>query len=214
MQNLHTHTIYCDGVNVPEELIKEAMRRGFDSIGFSGHSYMKREPREYSMTAESNLLYRKKVQELKIRYANALQIFLGMEADFYSEADRTGYDYLIGSVHYVEKAGRLIDFDRTDIGRPSDTMKHVIQDIYKGKGMDFVRDYYETLARLPERGKTDIIGHFDLITKFDELDSSLFLHNTEYKRIAEKYITFVGFCIKCFNFQEIIIYKNRHIWKK
>lgn len=167
LQNLHTHTIYCDGVNAPEELVKEAMRRGFDSIGFSGHSYMKREPREYSMTAESNLLYRKKVQDLKIRYANALQIFLGMEADFYSEADRTGYDYLIGSVHYVEKAGRLIDFDRTDIGRPSDTMKHVIQDIYKGKGMDFVRDYYETLARLPERGKTDIIGHFDLAVKMN-----------------------------------------------
>ena len=31
MQNLHTHTIYCDGVNTPEELIQEAMRKGFES---------------------------------------------------------------------------------------------------------------------------------------------------------------------------------------
>lgn len=165
MQNLHTHTIYCDGVNTPEELINEAIRKGFESIGFSGHSYMKREPREYSMTADSNLLYKKKIRDLKTKYANGLQVFLGMEADFYSEADRSGYDYLIGSVHYVEKDGILLDFDRTDIGRPTDTVKYIIRDVYKGKGMDFIRDYYETLARLPERGKTDIIGHFDLAVK-------------------------------------------------
>jgi histidinol-phosphatase (PHP family) len=165
MQNLHTHTIYCDGVNTPEELIQEAMRKGFESIGFSGHSYMKREPREYSMTADSNLLYKRKINDLKTKYANGLQVFLGMEADFYSDADRSGYDYLIGSVHYVEKDGILLDFDRTDIGRPADTVKYIIRDVYNGKGMDFIRDYYGTLARLPERGKTDIIGHFDLAVK-------------------------------------------------
>ena len=182
MQNLHTHTIYCDGVNTPEELINEAMRRGFESIGFSGHSYMKREPREYSMTADSNLLYKKKINDLKTKYANGLQVFLGMEADFYSEADRSGYDYLIGSVHYVKKDGILLDFDRTDIGRPTDTVKNIIRDVYNGKGMNFIRDYYETLGRLPERGKTDIIGHFDLAVKtngtlgFVDEDSAEYQH--------------------------------------
>ena len=39
-QNLHTHTIYCDGINTPEELVEAAIAKGFDSIGFSGHSYM------------------------------------------------------------------------------------------------------------------------------------------------------------------------------
>lgn len=34
-QNLHTHTTFCDGVDAPEELIREAMARGFDSLGFS-----------------------------------------------------------------------------------------------------------------------------------------------------------------------------------
>ena len=36
--------------------------------------------------------------------------------------------------------------------------------------------------------KPDIIGHFDLITKFDELDESLFLQNQKYTEIAGKYL--------------------------
>lgn len=33
-QNLHTHTCFCDGKDTPEELIQEALKRGFDSLGF------------------------------------------------------------------------------------------------------------------------------------------------------------------------------------
>lgn len=36
-QNLHTHTSYCDGADTPKEVIKEALKRGFTAIGFSGH---------------------------------------------------------------------------------------------------------------------------------------------------------------------------------
>lgn len=40
IQNLHTHTVYCDGADTPEEMIVCDVEKGFDSIGFSGHSYM------------------------------------------------------------------------------------------------------------------------------------------------------------------------------
>jgi len=40
LQNLHTHTTFCDGLDTPEELVKTALEKGFDSIGFSEHSYM------------------------------------------------------------------------------------------------------------------------------------------------------------------------------
>ena len=36
--NLHTHTTFCDGKNTPEDVVKEAMERGFDIIGFSAHA--------------------------------------------------------------------------------------------------------------------------------------------------------------------------------
>ena len=34
-QNLHIHTTYADGKDKPEEIVVEAINRGFDSIGFS-----------------------------------------------------------------------------------------------------------------------------------------------------------------------------------
>ena len=37
--NLHTHTKYCDGTDSPEELVCEAVKRGFSALGFSGHEY-------------------------------------------------------------------------------------------------------------------------------------------------------------------------------
>ena len=38
LQNLHTHTTYCDGINTPEQIILTAIDKGFGAIGFSGHS--------------------------------------------------------------------------------------------------------------------------------------------------------------------------------
>ena len=51
LQNLHTHTTYCDGINTPEQVILTAIDKGFGAIGFSGHSYMYYSE-EHSMSLE------------------------------------------------------------------------------------------------------------------------------------------------------------------
>ena len=51
LQNLHTHTTYCDGRNTAEEMVQKALSLGFTSIGFSGHSYMSFSP-TYSMSVD------------------------------------------------------------------------------------------------------------------------------------------------------------------
>ena len=40
-QNLHIHTKYCDGKDTPEEMVIAACEKGFQSIGFSMHSFMR-----------------------------------------------------------------------------------------------------------------------------------------------------------------------------
>ena len=40
LQNLHQHSTFCDGKDTPEEVVLSAIEQGFDSIGFSSHSYM------------------------------------------------------------------------------------------------------------------------------------------------------------------------------
>ena len=39
LQNLHQHCTFCDGKDTPEDVVLGAIAQGFDSIGFSSHSF-------------------------------------------------------------------------------------------------------------------------------------------------------------------------------
>lgn len=162
-QNLHTHTTYTDGRDTPEEIIVEAISRGFDSIGFSEHSLNAYSPSLNQLTPEKTELYKKEISELKRKYQGKLDIFCGLEYEFYSEVPKDGYDYLIGSVHYLECDGGVFGFDRK-----LDAALEYVREHFDGDGLKFAEKYFETVARLPERGDFDIIGHFDLLTKNNE----------------------------------------------
>ena len=75
-QNLHVHTTYADGRDTPEEIIIEAISRGFESIGFSEHTYMPFSTYPYQMTVEQMADYKKEISELKSRYKGKIDIFI------------------------------------------------------------------------------------------------------------------------------------------
>lgn len=159
-QNLHTHTNYCDGANTPEEVLEMAIAKGFDSIGFSGHSYMYYDPAAVPNRTQE---YVEHIRRLKQEYAGRIQVYLGLEVDMYSIYDPAPYDYLIGSVHYPKLGEQFLDMDRD-----ADTVKGLIHQYFGGDGLAYAKAYYDTLAQLPDYGKFDIIGHFDLLTKHCE----------------------------------------------
>lgn len=163
IQNLHSHTTFCDGKHTPEEMIHFALEKGFESIGFSGHA-----PRVGSVysfiTPETTQAYAQEVRRLKEAYKGQLEVYLGLEADpTYTRVD-IGCDYMIGSVHYVDVDGELVGFDRD-----AKTVQEVINTYFGGDGLAFAKCYYADLARMPDCGEFDIIGHFDLITKNIEI---------------------------------------------
>lgn len=163
MQNLHIHSTYGDGKDRPEEMIIEAINRGFDSIGFSEHSYMYFSSYPYQMTVEDMQVYKKEIWSLKEKYKNIIKIFCGMEYEMYSEVPTDGFDYLIGSVHYLKFNDKILGFD----GRLNTTVAY-INDNFDGDGLKFAKKYYETVSTLPDHGNFDIIGHFDLCAKNNE----------------------------------------------
>ena len=162
-QNLHIHTSYVDGKDTPEEIVLMAIERGFDSIGFSEHSYLKYSSFPHQLVAEKEKQYKQDIKNLKEQYKDKIDIYCGLECDFYSDLDRDGLDYIIGSVHYLDCNGRIVTFDRG----LHETLAYV-NDNFGGDGMGFAKKYFETVARLPERGRIDIIGHFDILTKNNE----------------------------------------------
>ena len=178
LQNLHTHSRYDDGADTLEEMIAVARQKGFTSLGFSGHSYMHYAP-DHSMSLEGTEAYKKEVRALQEKYRGEFDIFCGLEFDLYSEIDLSGYDYLIGSVHYLLRDGRQVGFDRS-----AEVVQSVINTHFHGDGLAYAKAYYETLATLPQYGRFDIVGHFDLITKHSERVHFFDEESPAYRRAA------------------------------
>ncbi len=178
LQNLHTHTTYCDGKNTPEDMVQAAIDRGFESLGFSGHSHMAFSP-GIGMTPENTLAYKAEVRRLQQKYADVIDIFCGLEFEYFSEPELAGYDYTIGSVHYLPSGGKLHGFDRD-----AKTAGAIVTKCFGGDGLAYAKVYYELLADLPSRGTFDIIGHFDIISKHCEQADFFDVTSPEYLRLA------------------------------
>ena len=178
LQNLHQHCTFCDGKDTPEEVVLGAIAQGFDSIGFSGHSFMPWSS-GYSTRMQDLQAYRAEIAALKETYKGKLDIYCGIEVEFYSPGDFSGFDYLIGSVHYLHRNGQILGFDRD-----ADTVWSIINDHFGGDGMAFAKAYYRTLQKLPEKADFDILGHFDLITKHIEKHSFFDVNRKEYRNAA------------------------------
>lgn len=165
--NYHTHTCFCDGKHTPEEIVLEAIRLGCKELGFSGHSYTPFDG-SYCMTKENTLAYIDTVRDLQKKYAGKIKIYLGIEQDYHSPESTAGYDYILGSVHYVEKDGVHLSIDES-----KQTQINIVNGYYNGDFYGFVEDYYALVADVYNKTKCHIIGHFDLITKFNR-DGDLF----------------------------------------
>ena len=178
IQNLHLHTSYCDGINSAEEIIKTAISKGFNSIGFSGHSYMWYSP-SHSMSLEGTEEYKKEIAYLKEKYKGVIDVYLGLELDAYSNVDLSGYDYIIGSLHYLKIGKEYVGFDRS-----AEVVKGIIDKYFNKNGLEFAKEYYAQLSVLAEYNNIDILGHFDLITKNIEKIKFFDIESKEYLKYA------------------------------
>lgn len=162
--NLHTHTTFCDGKDTPQQMAQAALAAGLTTLGFSGHSFTPCDP-SYCMTPQNTRAYRAEVLRLRQALAGQLEIYLGVERDYYTDQDEylSPYDYVIGSVHYLFKQRQCLAIDHA-----KEIQQNAVQQLYGGDWLALLRDYYDLMAKMPARVKPDIIGHFDVITKFNE----------------------------------------------
>ena len=164
--NLHTHSTLCDGNDVLEDTVIAAIEKGFYAIGFSGHSFTDFDLR-YCMSDMETNIYIANISVLKQKYKDIIEIYCGLEKDYLATDDRI-YDYTIGSVHYFEKDGKLYDVD----GTKEDVIK-ATEEFYGGDIYTACEEYFKTVADVKRKTGCDIIGHFDLIKKFNK-DECLF----------------------------------------
>lgn len=161
-QNLHTHTTFDDGQNTMEEMALAAKAAGLSSIGFSVHTPM---PFPSCWTIDAARLpdYFAEAQRLKERYSGTIDIFCGAEWDLFSPIAPVGFDYVIGSVHHIAMGGELPCVDNS-----VEETRHTLRTYFHGDADEMAEAYFRQYLALAQVDEVGIVGHFDLLTKFDE----------------------------------------------
>lgn len=174
--NFHTHTTFSDGKNTPSEVVEYAIKQGFGAVGFSDHAFTSHDTRYCMVDLDG---YLAEINRLKVQYKDKIQIYLGTEEDATEPVKRENFDYVIGSLHYIVFEDKCYPLDSNY------EYFSACANLFKGDTLAFAKCYYEKFCAYIERRKPDVIGHFDVITKFEELHSSRFLGDTRYWAIAE-----------------------------
>ena len=176
--NLHTHTTFCDGKNTPEEIVLCAIDKGFDALGFSGHAYT---PFDLSYCVNETDSYIAEIKRLKEKYKDKIELYLGIEEDAAAPFKREPFDYVIGSSHYF-----FIDNKNLPIDQSAECFKKCLE-AFGSDILKLAESYYIRFISYLTKYRPDIIGHFDLILKYEEVSPSGFFGSEEYFSLTDKY---------------------------
>ena len=177
-QNLHTHSIYCDGKDTIEAMALEAINKRFNVLGFSGHGNC-RNVDDYSMDENNTKKYIEDVLAVKEKYQDQINIFLGVEQDVLGQRFKKHdpYDYIIGSVHFVKAGDKYLAVDFS-----SDVTKEIVE--YYGSFLNYAKSYFEEVKKIANMDEVDIVGHVDLLTKFNENEEFIKFDDPDYLKLA------------------------------
>ncbi len=154
--NFHTHTTLCDGADTPEAMAEAALALGFRQLGFSGHM----DPDIHMDWAA----YRRRIADLRAAYEGRMDILCGVELDaFWTGEEPAGAEYVIGSTHFLPDSGGALvalddSFDRVD---------RLCRERFGGDWYALCAAYYAAEAEVVAKTRCRIVGHFDLVARFN-----------------------------------------------
>lgn len=165
LADYHIHTALCGhATGEAEEYVLAALEAGLAEAGFAEHVPLywlppaARDP-EIAMPEESFEGYVRTVLDLRGRYPE-IRVRLGVEADFVPGHEDSlaellapyPWDYVYGSVHYVEGWG----FDN-----PAHAHRYAEWDL-----TELYARYFALVSAAAATGLFDVIGHLDVIKKW------------------------------------------------
>ncbi len=189
--NYHCHCDFCDGAERPLAYVEAALDRDMSALGFSSHA-----PLPFPSTWCIGLgrwpstleRYRTEIDSLRRLYRGRISVWTGLEVDYIpdligpSDPAFSGFDYRIGSVHFV---------GRTEVGLPwqmDDSPASFalgLEEQFGGDIRALVAAYFASVADMARLERPDIIGHFDLVRKYNS--GSLYFDEGEawYRELAD-----------------------------
>ena len=151
--SVHTHSTFCDGESTLEEMARAAFAAGAVSFGASGHSHTPLPEDQDGVLPLDMTAYRREVLRLREDYTGRMDVLLGIELDNCADVTAEGFDYWIGSVHL-----RTVDWSQELLEA---------WEAFSRDGCAMAASYYAEVGRMAAR-KPTILGHVDLVAKFNE----------------------------------------------
>ena len=165
-QNLHTHCTFDDGQNTMEQMVQSAISAGLTSLGFSIHTPMPYEDGwGWTIAPERLPDYIAEARRLKETYRDQIAVYCGMEWELVSAMPADQFDYVIGSIHHITLNGEDYSVDAA-----AETTAQYLERVFPVDADAAAEAYFAQYAALAQVDAVDIVGHFDLLTKFDELN--------------------------------------------
>ncbi len=152
----HMHTRLSDGANSHEEMVLSAIEKGFGEIGFSDH-FCIRHKVKWAVHIDGIASLEDKIKEMRDKFGDQINILFGLEVDYFPEMEEElgkvlqqhDFDYLIGSIHFLNDW----NYD-TDKSRNSEFTPDYLYEWYFGE-----------LQKAVKSGLFDYMAHPDLIKK-------------------------------------------------
>lgn len=173
--DFHTHSTLDDGKSSLADMAAAAHALGLTHFGFSGHSWCPEEA-DYCIPREKIGAYLSAARALQREYEGRMEISVGLELDFYGDKPE-GLDYVIGSVHGLYRDGVFYTVDESP-----EASRRTVEEGFGGDWYRYTDAYYDLVAQLPERTGCHWVGHFDLVTKFNQVQPSFDETGSRYLR--------------------------------
>ncbi|HAN18637.1 MAG: hypothetical protein A2X13_13585 [Bacteroidetes bacterium GWC2_33_15] len=157
MTDYHIHTILSDGIDTHEACLRMASEYNVSEIGFSDHICLNYP--EWAVREEDLTYMKEKVTKIKNTTDLPFKVKFGAEIDYLSDKkdeiqtiiQKLKLDYVIGSVHFINGW----NFDTEPFN-------------YETKNIDHLyNEYFRLIQEAAISGLFDIIGHADVIKKFN-----------------------------------------------
>ena len=162
--DLHLHTAFCDGKHTPREMIEQALALGYHTLGLCCHSAL---PFANDWSAQNERAFLEEIAALKAAYKGRISILCGIECDNESPF-HAGFDYVIGSAHHLRCGGKVYPVDES-----ANTLLALLNEGFGGDKDALARAYFSAVVENARRLRPDVLGHFDLLTKYCEVESAL-----------------------------------------
>ncbi len=180
-QNLHAHSTLDDGRSTPEEMVRASLSAGMRSCGLSLHSPLPFK-NDWAPGMETVEVFLREMRHLAAAFAPRMAVYAGIEWDVLStNVDLAPFDYVIGSVHHLPVDGANPSVDESPEATADLLARYFVGDADAAAAL-----YFSELQKVAAQPRAQIVGHFDLLTKFNERGAFFDEESPVYRRAAAR----------------------------